>query len=86
MARGINARLHGCGNGLFADTGPAVVLGGGSILGGKGHFIGTLGGAILLSAISVILVALSLNVAWRQIVFGVVVLGAMWITADRGSN
>jgi ribose transport system permease protein len=76
----------GMGDAYLLPSIAAVVLGGGSILGGKGHFIGTLGGAILLSAISVILVALSLNVAWRQIVFGVVVLGAMWITADRGSN
>jgi hypothetical protein len=34
--------------------------------------------------IGIILIGLSIDVAWRQVVFGGVILAAMWGTAERG--
>jgi Ribose/xylose/arabinose/galactoside ABC-type transport systems, permease components len=61
----------------------AVVIGGTSIVGGRGHYLGTLGGAIFLSLLGAILLAFSFTDGARQILFGVVVLVAVVASANR---
>jgi ribose transport system ATP-binding protein len=48
----------------------AVVLGGASIFGGRGAFIGALGGAILIGLINASVSFLSLNTAWQTYLLG----------------
>lgn len=52
----------------------AVVLGGTSILGGKGSYLGTVAGVILITLLQSILSVMQLPEAGRQIIYGVVIV------------
>jgi ribose transport system ATP-binding protein len=52
----------------------AVVLGGASIFGGRGSFIGALFGALLLQEIITSTTFLNLGVAWESFLFGGLIL------------
>jgi ribose transport system permease protein len=55
----------------------AVVLGGTSILGGRGNFAGTVGGAALFTGIGTILAGTTLPQSTRNVVVGVVLIVAV---------
>lgn len=55
----------------------AVVLGGTSILGGRGNFVGTVGGAALFTAIGTILAGTTLPQSTRNVLIGVVLILAV---------
>lgn len=55
----------------------AVVVGGSSIVGGKGSFLGTVGGALLLTTLSTVLSALGIAHGWKTIIEGSVILIAL---------
>jgi ribose transport system permease protein len=57
----------------------AVVLGGTSILGGRGNFVGTAGGAALFTAIGTVLAGTTLPQSTRNVVIGVVLVVAVAI-------
>ncbi len=62
----------------------AVVLVGGTLAtGGRGHYMGILGGALLLTAVGTLVSGSELHFAWRDIIFGVVVLGAVLTLRER---
>lgn len=61
----------------------AVVIGGTSIVGGRGHYLGTLGGALFLSLLGAILLIMSVSDGARQILFGAVILVAVVASANR---
>lgn len=65
------------GLGLELTVIAAVVVGGTSILGGRGTLLGTLLGVALLGAIGTILTFLHLNPAYERALQGVVILGAV---------
>ncbi len=52
----------------------AVVLGGTSILGGKGSYIGTVAGVILVTLLQSILSVMQMPEAGRQMVYGIVII------------
>lgn len=52
----------------------AVVLGGTSILGGRGSYLGTVAGVILITLLQSILSVLQMPEAGRQIIYGVVIV------------
>ena len=54
----------------------AVVVGGGLITGGRGHYLGMLAGVLLLTALQTLLAG-SNPYATRAILYGLVVLGAV---------
>lgn len=60
----------------------AVVVGGTSILGGRGSYLGTVGGAILLTTISTIIGALEMQEGWRTVIYGAVILLALLLMRD----
>jgi ribose transport system permease protein len=60
----------------------AVVVGGTSILGGSGRFLGTVGGAILLTTISTIIGALEMQEGLRTMIYGIVILIALLLMRD----
>lgn len=60
----------------------AVVVGGTSILGGRGSYLGTVGGAILLTTISTIIGALEMQEGWRIVIYGAVILLALLLMRD----
>jgi len=55
----------------------AVVIGGSSILGGRGTFVGTIGGAILLTIFDMIITSLGLAQGWRTMISGGLILAAI---------
>jgi ribose transport system permease protein len=63
-----------------------VVLGGTSITGGRGHYMGILGGALLFTALSSMLAGTSLPEAVRSIIYGLVLLGAVLMLRERQSR
>jgi ribose transport system permease protein len=63
-----------------------VVLGGTSITGGRGHYLGILGGALLFTALGSMLATTALPEAVRSIIYGLVVLGAVALLRERQSS
>ena len=60
-----------------------VVLGGTSISGGKGHYLGILGGALLYTALGSMLAGTTVPEAVRSIIYGTVILGAVMLLRDK---
>jgi ribose transport system permease protein len=58
---------------LFSSV-AAVAIGGASILGGSGHYLGTVAGALILTVLAGLLPILNLNPAALQVIYGVVIL------------
>jgi ribose transport system permease protein len=52
----------------------AVVIGGTSIGGGRGHYLGVVGGAVLLTTFSTIVRAIGVAEGWRIVIYGAVIL------------
>jgi ribose transport system permease protein len=61
----------------------AVVIGGTSILGGRGLYIGAIGGALLLTTLSTVISSIGIAQGWRTIIYGVVILFALLLLHDE---
>ena len=61
----------------------AFVVGGTAISGGRGSALGTLLGAILLSAIGPALTFLGVSAYWERAIHGVIILAAVAVDALR---
>ncbi|MBX3578706.1 MAG: ABC transporter permease [Rhizobiaceae bacterium] len=66
---------------LFTSV-AAVAIGGASILGGSGHYVGTIAGALVLTILAGLLPALGLSTGALMVVYGVVIL----VTVAIGSE
>lgn len=55
----------------------AVVLGGTHVLGGKGTYLGTVAGVILITLLQSILSVMQIEEAGRQLIYGVVIIGML---------
>ena len=64
----------------------AVVVGGGLITGGRGHYLGMLAGVLLLTALQTLLAGSNLPYATRAILYGLVVLGAVITRCASGAH
>jgi len=71
------------GLGLEMKVIAAVVVGGAAIRGGRGTFIGTLLGVILLGAIGPALTFLGVNAYWERAIQGAIILTAVALDASR---
>lgn len=58
----------------------AVVLGGTSILGGRGTYAGTIPGAILLVTTTALITVINASPGWRNIMFGTLILALLLIS------
>lgn len=63
----------------------AVVLGGTHVLGGKGTYLGTVAGVILITLLQSILSVMQIEEAGRQLIYGVVII-AMLLLYGRQKN
>jgi ribose transport system permease protein len=59
----------------------AVVIGGTSILGGSGGYIGSIVGVLILTVLTSLLTVLNIDESLRQILYGAILLGLAWIYA-----
>ena len=63
----------------------AVVLGGTNILGGRGNYLGTIAGVILITLLQSILSVMQMPEAGRQVIYGSVIIG-MLLLYGRGAR
>lgn len=73
----------GMGDDYLLPSIAVVVVGGALITGGRGHYLGMLGGVLLLTALSTLLAGTTLPSAMRDIVFGLVLLSAVLALRQR---
>jgi ribose transport system permease protein len=73
----------GMGDEYLLPSIAVVVVGGALITGGRGHYLGMLGGVLLLMALSTLLAGTTLPSSVRDIIFGAVVLGAVLALRER---
>ena len=73
----------GMGDDYLLPSIAAVVVGGGLITGGRGHYLGMLAGVLLLTALQTLLAGSNLPYATRAILYGLVVLGAVIALRER---
>jgi ribose transport system permease protein len=71
------------GNDFLFSSAIAVAVGGASILGGRGHYVGTIAGAIVLALITADLDVLSLGTSAVDISYGVILLVAVYFGGQR---
>jgi ribose/xylose/arabinose/galactoside ABC-type transport system permease subunit len=64
----------------------AVVLGGTSLVGGKGSILGTILGVFTVAIIKNGMNIVGVDVFWQKIVFGAIILIAIAINTDRSSR
>ncbi len=76
---------QGMGDGYLLPAIAAVVLGGTSILGGRGTYLGTTAGVILITLLQSILSVVQMPDAGRQVIYGAVIL-AMLLLYGRGAK
>ena len=60
----------------------SVVIGGTSIVGGRGIYLGAVAGAILLTTLSTIVSSLGIAEGWRTIIYGAVIFVALFLLRD----
>jgi ribose transport system permease protein len=75
----------GMGDDYLLPSIAVVVVGGAIITGGRGHYLGMLGGVLLLTALQTMLAGSNLPYATRAILYGLVVLGAVIALRERSS-
>ena len=73
----------GMGDDYLLPSIAVVVVGGALITGGRGHYLGMVGGALLLTALQTMLAGTALPYAFRAIIFGCVVLAAVVALRER---
>ena len=76
---------QGMGDPYLLPAIAAVVLGGTSILGGRGTYLGTVAGVILITLLQSILSVEQIAEAYRQIIYGAVIV-AMLLLYGRGAK
>ncbi len=70
----------GMGDAFLFQSVAAVVIGGASILGGSGHYLGTVAGALILTVLTALLPIFKLPAAAQNIVYGLVVLITVYLS------
>lgn len=64
----------------------AVVLGGTSILGGRGNYLGTVAGVILITLLQSILSVMQIEEFGRHVIYGVVIIGMLLVYGRGGRH
>ncbi len=78
-----NQAYQSMGDPFLLPTIAAVVIGGTSILGGRGSLIGTIGGVLFITLLTSILSVMQISDAWRNIIFGVIILAMLLLQTLR---
>ena len=75
----------GMGDDYLLPSIAVVVVGGALITGGRGHYIGMFGGALLLTSMQTLLAGTTLPFAFRSVFFGLVILAAVIALREKRS-
>lgn len=80
LLAGYSAKAYqGMGNAFLLPAIAAVVLGGTHILGGRGRYLGTLVGVVLIVLLNSVLSIMQMPEAFRQIIYGSVIVGMLLV-------
>ena len=80
LLAGYSAKAYqGMGNAFLLPAIAAVVLGGTHILGGRGRYVGTLIGVILIVLLNSVLSIMQMPEAGRQIIYGTVIIAMLLV-------
>lgn len=71
------------GSGIELTTIAAVIIGGTSMMGGVATMVGSLLGCLLVSTISNALVLIGVSVYWQNLIFGLILIAALYIDRYR---
>lgn len=85
LAGRLDQSYQGMGNDFLLPSIAAVVLGGTHILGGRGTYLGTVVGVLVITLISSVLAVMQIPEASRQIIYGVVIV-TMLLLHGRGAE
>jgi ribose transport system permease protein len=85
LAGRLDQSYQGMGNEYLLPAIAAVVLGGTHILGGRGTYLGTVVGVLVITLISSVLAVMQIPEASRQIIYGVVII-TMLLLHGRGAE
>lgn len=81
LVLGMNRQGYvGIGDPYLLTSIAAVVLGGTSILGGRGTYAGTIPGAILLVTATALITVVNASPGWRSIMFGTLILALLLVS------
>jgi len=81
LVLGVNGQGYvGIGDSYLLASIASVVLGGTSILGGRGTYAGTIPGAILLVTITALITMLNASAGWRNILFGTLIMALLLLS------
>ena len=81
LVLGMNRQGYvGIGDPYLLTSIAAVVLGGTSILGGRGTYAGTIPGAILLITTTALITVVNASPGWRSIMFGTLILALLLVS------
>ena len=87
LVLGINRQGYvGIGDPYLMTSIAAVVLGGTSILGGRGSYAGTIPGAILLVTTTALITVVNASPGWRSIMFGSLILALLLISGREAQR
>ena len=87
LLTGYTAQAYlGMGDPYLFTSIAAVAIGGASILGGSGHYIGTIAGAFVLTILTGLLPALNLSNGALLIVYGAVILITVSLASEAFSD
>jgi ribose transport system permease protein len=82
----LKSSLPTIGDQLVLVAMAAVVLGGTALTGGKGSVLKTLLGVVLVLVIQNGLNVIAVDAFWQQIVFGALIIFAVYLNADKGGR
>ena len=85
LAGRLDQSYQGMGNDYLLPAIAAVVLGGTHILGGRGTYLGTIAGVLVITLISSVLAVMQIPEASRQIIYGFVII-TMLLLHGRGAD
>jgi ribose transport system permease protein len=83
LASRVSSAQPALGMGYELDAIAAVVIGGTSLIGGKGSIVGTVIGALIMAVLNNGLQILSIKQEWQFVVVGLVILLAVYMDMIR---
>jgi len=87
LLTGYTAQAYlGMGDPYLFTSIAAVAIGGASVLGGSGHYLGTIAGALVLTILTGLLPALNLSNGALLVVYGLVILVTVSLSSDAVSD
>jgi ribose transport system permease protein len=86
LAGRLDQSYQGMGDEYLLPAIAAVVLGGTNILGGRGTYLGTVAGVLVITLLTSVLAVMQMPEASRRIIFGLVILAMLLVNGRSGRN